>query len=58
MPTYAACASVFASPLDKPLIPKTHGQMLDFDAVIDADDFMDSGSEFYADAQPALHAVH
>lgn len=45
-------------PLDKPLIPKTHGQMLDFDAVIDADDFMDSGSEFYADSQPALHAVH
>ncbi|WP_439115591.1 hypothetical protein [Hydrogenophaga sp.] len=45
-------------PLDKPLIPKTHGQMLDFDVAIDTEDFMDSGSAFYADAQPALHAVH
>ncbi len=49
-------------PLDKPLIPKTHGVdrviQQKFDAVIDTEDFMDSGSECYADAQPALHAVH
>jgi hypothetical protein len=49
-------------PLDKPLIPKTHGIdrviQRNFDMVIDTEEFMDSGSEFYADAQPALHAVH
>ncbi len=50
-------------PLDKPLIPKTHTidriALRDYDAAIDADEFMDSGVEFYAAAQPALqHAVH
>ncbi len=49
-------------PLDKPLIPKTHGidriALRDYDAVIDAEEFMDSGVEYYADAQPAIHAVH
>jgi hypothetical protein len=50
-------------PLDKPLIPKTHNldrnTLCDFDAVIDAEEFMDSGVAFYAEAQPALqHAVH
>jgi hypothetical protein len=49
-------------PLDKPLIPKTHSihriALRNYDAAIDAEEFMDSGSEFYADAQPALHAVH
>jgi hypothetical protein len=49
-------------PLDKPLIPKTHGVdrviQQTFDSVIDTEDFMDSGTECYADAQPALHAVH
>ncbi len=49
-------------PLDKPLIPKTHSVdrviQQKFDAVIDTEDFMDSGTEFYADAQPALRAVH
>lgn len=50
-------------PLDKPLIPKTHNiepiAVRDYDAAIDAEEFMDSGVEFYAAAQPALqHAVH
>lgn len=49
-------------PLDKPLIPKTHGVdrviQRNFDMVIDTEEFMDSGSELYAQAQPALHAVH
>lgn len=45
-------------PLDKPLIPKTHALARDFDAVIDAEEFMDTGSELYVEAQPALHAVH
>lgn len=49
-------------PLDKPLIPKTHGVdrviQREFDMVIDTEEFMDSGSELYANAQPALHAVH
>jgi hypothetical protein len=50
-------------PLDKPLIPKTHTidriALRDYDAAIDAEEFMDSGSEYYASAQPALqHAVH
>lgn len=46
-------------PLDKPLIPKTHGQQVrEYDALIDAEAFMDAGSECYAEAQPALHAVH
>jgi hypothetical protein len=49
-------------PLDKPLIPKTHGVdrviQREFDMVIDTQVFMDTGSELYADAQPALHAVH
>jgi hypothetical protein len=50
-------------PLDKPLIPKTHSvdrvPLSAFDAVIDAEAFMDSGIECYVDAQPALQrAVH
>lgn len=49
-------------PLDKPLIPKTHGVdrviQREFDMVIDTEEFMDTGSELYAHAQPALHAVH
>ncbi len=50
-------------PLDKPLIPKTHTidriALRDYDAAIDADEFMDSGVEFYAAAQPALQkTVH
>lgn len=45
-------------PLDKPLIPKTHNLTRDYDAVIDAEDFMDSGCELYRDAQPALASVH
>ncbi|WP_201451512.1 hypothetical protein [Hydrogenophaga sp. BPS33] len=46
-------------PLDKPLIPKIRDAATRaFDAVIDADGFMDTGSELYRDAQPALGAVH
>jgi hypothetical protein len=46
-------------PLDKPLIPKTHAVARDYDALIDAEEFMDSGSECYVDAQPALRrSVH
>jgi hypothetical protein len=49
-------------PLDKPLIPKTHGVdrviQHKIDMVIDTDAFMDTGTESYAHAQPALHAVH
>ena len=49
-------------PLDKPLIPKTHNSdrvlLSKFDAVIDNEEFMDSGIESWVDAQPALHAVH
>jgi hypothetical protein len=49
-------------PLDKPLIPKTHTidriALRDYDAAIDAEEFMDSGVEYYAAAQPALHSVH
>ncbi len=46
-------------PLDKPLIPITHPLVRDYDAAIDAEEFMDSGVEYYAAAQPALqHAVH
>ena len=50
-------------PLDKPLIPKTHTidriALRDYDAQIDAEEFMYSGVEYYAAAQPALqHAVH
>jgi hypothetical protein len=50
-------------PLDKPLIPKTHTidriALRNYDAAIDAEEFMDSGLEYYAAAQPALqHAVH
>ena len=49
-------------PLDKPLIPKTHNldrvRLSDFDAEIDAEDFMDSGCEHYVEAQPALQAIH
>jgi len=48
-------------PLDKPLIPKTHSidriTVRDFDAAIDAEEFMDSGIEFYAAAQPALQST-
>ncbi len=46
-------------PLDKPLIPKIFDvSARAFDAVIEAEDFIDTGSELYRDAQPALHAVH
>lgn len=50
-------------PLDKPLIPKTHTidriALRDCDAAIDAEEFMDSGAEYCASAQPGLqHAVH
>ncbi|MFP5468037.1 MAG: hypothetical protein ACLGG8_11045 [Gammaproteobacteria bacterium] len=46
-------------PLDKPLIPRTHNLARDFDAQIDAESFMDAGSEAYAAAQPALQlAMH
>ena len=49
-------------PLDKPLIPKTHpvDRVIQrrFDAVIAVDDFMDTGSEPFVSAQPALSAVH
>jgi hypothetical protein len=49
-------------PLDKPLIPKTHTidriALRDYDAAIDAEEFMDSGVEYYAAAQPALRSVH
>jgi hypothetical protein len=39
--------------------PKTHAVVRDYDAMIDAEEFMDSGSECYVDAQPALrHSVH
>jgi hypothetical protein len=48
-------------PLDKPLIPKTHTidriALRDYDAAIDAEEFMDSGVEFYAAAQPALQST-
>ena len=45
--------------LDKPLIPITHPITRAYDAAIDAEDFMDSGIEYFAAAQPALqHAVH
>ena len=45
-------------PLDKPLIPKIFDAAREFDAVIEAEEFMDSGAEWYVDAQPALHTVH
>jgi hypothetical protein len=45
-------------PLDKPLIPKIFDAARDFDAVIEAEEFMDSGAELYLDAQPALQMVH
>lgn len=49
-------------PLDKPLIPKTHGLdrviLRQFDSLIDSEEFMDTGTECYTQAQPALHAVH
>jgi hypothetical protein len=49
-------------PLDKPLIPKTHSVdrvlLTHFDAVIDAEEFMDSGIDSWVDAQPALQSVH
>jgi hypothetical protein len=50
-------------PLDKPLIPKTHTidriALREFDAVIDNEEFMDSGIDAYVEAQPALQlAVH
>lgn len=45
-------------PLDKPLIPKIFDAAArEFDAVIEAEDFMDSGSELYCEAQPALTAT-
>lgn len=46
-------------PLDKPLIPKTHGQQArDCDTLIDAEDFMDAGSGCYADDRSTLYALH
>ena len=45
-------------PLDKPLIPKIFDAARDFDAVIEAEEFMDTGAELYRDAQPALQTVH
>ena len=45
-------------PLDKPLIPKIFDAARDFDAVIEAEEFMDSGAELYCEAQPALQMVH
>jgi hypothetical protein len=46
-------------PLDKPLIPITHPKTRAYDRAIDHEDFMDSGVEYFAAAQPALsHAVH
>ncbi|WP_372657179.1 hypothetical protein [Hydrogenophaga sp.] len=45
-------------PLDKPLIPKTVALRGARDTVIDPIAFMDSGCELYAEAQPALQAVH
>jgi hypothetical protein len=45
-------------PLDKPLIPKLFDTAArDYDAVIETEDFMDSGIDFYAAAQPALQAA-
>lgn len=46
-------------PLDKPLIPKLFDTSTrEFDAAIDQEAFMDSGSEAYLEAQPGLHQVH
>jgi len=45
-------------PLDKPLIPKLFDSTREFDAVIDEEEFMDSGIELYTQAQPALHTMH
>ncbi|WP_439519498.1 hypothetical protein [Hydrogenophaga sp.] len=46
-------------PLDKPLIPKIFDTAArEYDAVIEAEDFIDTGSELYCEAQPALQAVH
>lgn len=45
-------------PLDKPLIPKIFDTAArDFDARIEAEDFIDTGSELYCEAQPALQAA-
>ena len=46
-------------PLDKPLIPTLFNTTIrEFDAAIDEEEFMDSGIETYAEAQPGLSAVH
>ncbi|WP_439585965.1 hypothetical protein [Hydrogenophaga sp.] len=46
-------------PLDKPLIPKIFDAAARaYDAVIEAEDFIDTGSELYCEAQPALQAIH
>lgn len=46
-------------PLDKPLIPKIFDAAARaYDAVIEAEEFIDTGSELYCSAQPALQAVH
>lgn len=46
-------------PLDKPLIPTLLNTTIrEFDAAIDQETFMDSGSDTYADAQPGLAALH
>jgi hypothetical protein len=46
-------------PLDKPLIPTLFNTTIrELDAAIDDEEFMDSGVEAYAEAQPGLSAVH
>lgn len=46
-------------PLDKPLIPTLFNTTIrEFDAAIDDEEFMDSGVEAYAEAQPGLSTVH
>ncbi|GAA6142999.1 hypothetical protein [Hydrogenophaga sp. 5NK40-0174] len=45
-------------PLDKPLIPKLFDTDREFDSVIDEEEFMDSGIDLYAEAQPAIHTLH
>lgn len=46
-------------PLDKPLIPKLFDTTIrEFDAAIDAEDFVDSTTQRYVDAQPGLSKLH
>ena len=56
--TLRGIRSRICRPLDKPLIPKVYDAAARaFDAVIEAEDFMDTGSELYCQAQPALQAA-